>query len=188
MGGRRVNRLLLRPLLPLIAVAALVGPSTALGAGPAPDLAPAGLAPAGSALAPDPAPVAPAAPRRPSAPAVVEPAPTYVAHVFPQVVTHVVPRAAPARPVVHRTRATRPPAQRVVARKPVSKQVGKPITLPVRIVDVMPLRVDLHPGLGAAAEPLVDDAKLTLAAVALLAAVAAAASGAGLALRGRELL
>ena len=52
----------------------------------------------------------------------------------------------------------------------------------------MPFAVDLHPHLGAVAAPLLDHSTLVLAAIALLAAVAVAGSGAALALTSRELL
>jgi hypothetical protein len=57
---------------------------------------------------------------------------------------------------------------------------------PIPIVDVVPLRVDLHPTLGAIASNVRNDGQLVLAAAALLAAVAAAASGAALAFVGRR--
>ncbi|MGH3002036.1 MAG: hypothetical protein ACRDM1_05140, partial [Gaiellaceae bacterium] len=170
MGGRRVNHLLLRHFLPLIAVAVLVGPSTALAAGLGPDQAPGGGPVGGGGLTPDPAP---AAPRTPSAPA-VDSRPVSVAPVA----APVFPRTVEAPPVPRRVRTTRKHVRRGAARRPVAR--------PVRIIDVMPLRVDVHRGLGAVPGPLLDDSKLALAALALFAAAAAAASGAVLASRGRE--
>lgn len=54
------------------------------------------------------------------------------------------------------------------------------------IVDVVPLRVDVHRGLGAIATQVRDNRSAILAATALLAAVLAAASGAGLAFLARR--
>jgi hypothetical protein len=52
----------------------------------------------------------------------------------------------------------------------------------------MPFAVDVHPNLGAVAAPFLDESTLVLAAIALLAAVAVAGSGAALVLTSRELL
>jgi hypothetical protein len=59
-------------------------------------------------------------------------------------------------------------------------------TDPVRVVNVVPLRVDVHRGLGAIVEKVRDDKLLALAGAALLAAVTAAASGAALTLFARR--
>jgi hypothetical protein len=168
-------------LPPLVAVLGLLGPTTALAAGPAPDTSPAQAHGAGRSLAPDPLPTAarPAAARAATAgPATSRPA-THVQAPRPVVVrsvpvvgvqpTVVTPRVAPKHP---RARHAAP----------------RPHPAAVQITDVMPLAVDLHPHLGAAAEPLLDHSTLVLAAIALLAAVATAGSGAALVLTARELL
>jgi hypothetical protein len=56
----------------------------------------------------------------------------------------------------------------------------------IHIVDVVPLRVDVHRGLGAIVEKVRQDKLLALAGAALLAAVTAAASGAALTLFARR--
>jgi hypothetical protein len=52
----------------------------------------------------------------------------------------------------------------------------------VHVLDVPPLRVDVHRGLGAVKQTLHDDSLLLLAGIALLVATFTAASGAAVAL------
>jgi len=105
-----------------------------------------------------------------------------VVHVYvpaPRVTTSPIqPRAAA---VVHKPKPTPTPTKPVVHH---AKKVHRDPVVP--IVDVVPLRVDVHPNLGAIASNVRNDGQLVLAAAALLAAVAAAASGAALAFVGRR--
>jgi hypothetical protein len=153
--------MLLRPGLPLLAVLALLGPSTALAAGPAPDVPP----PVG-ALHPDPVPtqdVQAAAPR---------PAPVQRT----QRIT-----AAPTAPVNVRAPAAKSPT------KPAPRSVKRPAPPVPRVADVTPQFVDVPVGLGEVASSLRDESSALLAAIALLAAAGAAASGVALTfLWGRE--
>ena len=68
---------------------------------------------------------------------------------------------------------------------PVRKHVArakKPVARPeIKIIDVPPLRVDVHRGLGAVTRSLHDDSLLLLAGIALLVATFTAASGTTLA-------
>ena len=68
---------------------------------------------------------------------------------------------------------------------PVRKHVArakKPVAQPeIKIIDVPPLRVDVHRGLGAVTRSLHDDSLLLLAGIALLVATFTAASGTTLA-------
>jgi hypothetical protein len=185
MRGPGPTSSLRRLLPPLIAVLGCLGPATALAASPAPS-APAPDRASGGRLAPDPAPAAVHTAARvqvqrhvavKSAP-VVNAQPTLVT---PRVtVTPVTEMSAPSRATPKRPR----PAHVVPRTRPVSRTHPAP----VRIVDVMPLSVDLHPHLGAVASPLLDHSALVLAAIALLAAVATAGSGAALVLTAKELL
>ncbi len=164
MSGQHPMNSALRRIAPLVAVLVAVGPVGAAQAAPGPD-----AAPPGAALVPDPVPQT----------AKPTPAKRAVARVAPRVIASVVapppPRPAasvkPARP----TRRTP-----VVRRKPHRDP-------PPAIVDVVPLRVDVHRGLGAIASKVRNDSELALAAAALLAAVVAAASGAALAAATRRL-
>jgi hypothetical protein len=99
--------------------------------------------------------------------------PVYVA--APRVATQPAHRPKASAPV-HKPK---PPKTAVHAKKAHKDPV-------VPIVDVVPLRVDVHPNLGAIASNVRNDGQLVLAAAALLAAVAAAASGAALAFVGRR--
>jgi hypothetical protein len=82
----------------------------------------------------------------------------------PASVERIEPKAAPARRAAHKAA---PP--------------------PVRIVDVPPRHVDVPVGLGAVAAEVRDDSSAVLAAIALLAAACAAASGIALTVvAGRE--
>jgi len=145
----------LRRFAPLVAVLVLLGPAPARAASPAPD-----AAPTVAGLAPDPVPrTAPPATGHAARPA----APREIAAV-----------SRPVLPAVEQPKE---------APLPVVKPKPKPRPQhphPVRIVDVVPLRVDVHRELGAIAAPARDDRLLALAAGALLAAVTAAASGAAL--------
>ena len=171
MPGPHPANEFLRRLPPLIAVMILLGPATALAAGSspkalAPDTPPAQVLTGVGGPTPDPAPSAvhPAAPvRAPLANA------GPVAASPPVTETRAPSRAAPKQP---RSAHPGPRARRAS----------------VRIADVMPFAVDLHPHLGAAAAPLLDHSTLVLAAIALLAAVAVAGSGAAVVLTSRELL
>ena len=172
MPGPHPANEFLRRLPPLIAVMILLGPATALAAGSspkalAPDTPPAQVLTGVGGPTPDPAPSAvhPAAPVR---------APLTNA------------RPAAASPAVTESRA---PSRAAPKQRPRSADVApRAHTASVRATDVMPVAVDLHPHLGAVAAPLLDHSTLVLAAIALLAAVAVAGSGAALALTSRELL
>jgi hypothetical protein len=166
---RRSTALLLRRSIPLfLAVVALLGPGTASAADPAPD-------PAGSgAPAPDPAPAAHAkvAPVKRAAP----------------VAAPVAKHAVVVTPTFTPTPATNAPTvvapQRPTVVVPVRKHVhrAKPVKHPeIKVIDVPPLRVDLHRGLGAVSRSLRDDSLLVLAGIALLVATLTAASGTTLA-------
>ena len=186
----------LRRLLPaLAAVVMLVGPTTALAAAPAPDapspeVPPASVGSSGGGLSPDPAPAAarPAAvhhvhvsPRRVQ----TTPAPARVVTVqraAPETRDVTAARVVPTKPVAPARTATKPKPRHHVHAAPPKHRAA------VRLTDVMPLTVDLHPNLGAVAAPLLDHSAIVLAAIALLAAVAAAGSGAALVLTARELL
>jgi hypothetical protein len=89
--------------------------------------------------------------------------------------TPVPPRRAPAR--VHRA-----PPRPVVH---VKRHRAHPATTLQRVRDVVPLRVDVAAGLGELQH--VERADTTAAALALLVAALAAASGAGVVLATREL-
>jgi hypothetical protein len=149
-------------MAPLATVLVLLGPGTALAASPAPDAAPAG-ADAG-ALSPDPVPTVPT-------------------------------RVAPTRPAPRRSvqvvdpllsQATPPPLSAVRKPAPAKPRAKKHHATPVRIVDVVPLRVDVHRGLGAITSQVRNTRFLALAAAALLAAAFAAASGTALTLLARR--
>jgi hypothetical protein len=167
---RRSTALLLRRSIPLLlAVGALLGPGSAWAGGPAPD-------PAGSgAPAPDAAPVAhptaaPAKPTTPVAAPVREPAvvaPTYTPPAATSAPSVVAPHRAPVVKSVRKNVAR--------AKKPAAHPE-------VKIVDVAPLRVDVHRGLGAVTRSLRDESLLLLAGIALLVATFTAASGTTLAL------
>lgn len=185
----------LRRLLPaLAAVAMLGGPTTALAAAPAPDapspeVPPANVGASGGGLSPDPAPAAarPAAHHVQVSPRRVQttPAPARVVTVqraAPETRDVTAARVVPTKPVAPARTATKPKPRHHVHAAPPKHRAA------VRLTDVMPLTVDLHPNLGAVAAPLLDQSALVLAAIALLAAVAAAGSGAALVLTARELL
>jgi hypothetical protein len=148
----------LRHIAPLAAVLATLGPGAAQAASLSPD-----VPPPGPSLTPDPVPAAHhatvtrpvvrAAPRRLVAVAAPSPRSSFSA-----------PAPAPGRAQV------KPRTNQHVRHDP-----------PVRVVDVVPLRVDVHRGLGGIAASVRDDLRLVLAAAALLAAVTAAAAGAALA-------
>lgn len=161
---RHSSACLLRRVIPLLlAVAALLGPQAASAAGPAPD------PPGSSAPVPDPAPVA--HPR--------------VVHVTPVVVP--VRRAVVAAPASAEPAATTAPATvatPVAARTPERAAAQTRKRAPHaegHILDVPPLRVDVHRGLGAVTRTLHDDSLLVLAGIALLVATFTAASGAAVA-------
>ena len=165
---RRSPALLLRLWIPLlVAVAVLLGPGLARAGGPAPD------PPSGGAPAPDAAPVhqpkVAAAPR---------------AHVVVPVRKAAVAAATyTPPPVTHAAVVVAQPTKRVVA--PVRKHAARarnPVARPqIKIIDVPPLRVDVHRGLGAVTRSLHDDSLLLLAGIALLVATFTAASGTTLA-------
>jgi hypothetical protein len=162
--GSRKPTWFLRRLLPLAAVAALGAPLAAAAAGDTrPD-----PAPHGAALAPDPAPTA-------------------SRQVF------VPPRTsgrtsfeAPVAPAASNPVAT--PVQRQVVKRPVvARQSRRPPSTRPKVRDaaprnVTPLAVDTPRGLGTVVESIRRDSVPTLAALALLAAAAAAVSGAALVL------
>ena len=77
-------------------------------------------------------------------------------------------RVVPTKPVAPARTATKPKPRHHVHAAPPKHRAA------VRLTDVMPLTVDLHPNLGAVAAPLLDHSAIVLAAIALLAAVAAA--------------
>src|SRR5580765_5226078 len=81
-----------------------------------------------------------------------------------------------AAPVHQPTKMVAAPVRKHVARakKPVARPESK-------IIDVPPLRVDVHRGLGAVTRSLHDDSLLLLAGIALLVATFTAASGTTLA-------
>jgi lysozyme family protein len=104
-----------------------------------------------------------------------------------EVVVRTVSRPATVAPAAESTSTPTPKP----SPKPAQHPRGKPKKaiqhdLAVPIVDVVPLRVDAHGGLGAIASNVRDNTRLALAAAALLAAVAAAISGAGLAAAARR--
>jgi hypothetical protein len=147
----------LRHIAPLTAALVLFGPGVARAAAPSPDAAP--------AVSPDPVPK--------PAPRVVKP----VVHVIaPRRFVEIASPPAPAVPV----RTARP------VKKPARPQHRTPLAHPVRVVDVFPLRVDVHRGVESIASQVRDDKLLALAGAALLAAVTAAASGAALTLFARR--
>ena len=181
MRGPRRTNWLRRVLPPLVAVLSLLGPTTAFAAGPTPEQPPSSAGGSGRSLAPDPAPTAgrPAAHAHVQRHVAVKSVPVATAH--PTVVT-------PSSTVTPVTEMSAP--SRATPARPHPAHAVPPRThpAPVRIVDVMPLTVDLHPHLGAAAAPFLDHSALVLAAIALLAAVATAGSGAALVLTAKELL
>jgi hypothetical protein len=156
MSGQRSN-LSLRRVAPLAAVLATIGPGAAQAASLSPD-----VPPPGPSLTPDPVPAVHRPPpvKRPAA---------------------VAPRrfvAVAQAPRSHATVARSPAVLAPVVRRRPSPPRKEPL---VRVVDVFPLRVDVHRGLGALANGVRDRTRLAFAAAALLAAVSAAASGAALA-------
>jgi hypothetical protein len=164
---RRSTALLLRRSIPLLlAVGALLGPGPAWAGGPAPDPA------SGGAPAPDAAPVhkpkAAAAPRAPVAVPVRKAAVAAATFTPPAASTPTI-AAQPTKPVAA-------PVRKHVARA--KKHAAKPA---IKIIDVPPLRVDVHRGLGAVTRSLHDDSLLLLAGIALLVATFTAASGTTLA-------
>lgn len=165
---RRSPALLLRLWIPLLlAVAALLGPGLARAGGPAPDPA------SGGAPGPDAAPVHhPRAATAPKAPVAVpvRKAAVAAATYTPPTVIHTAVVAAPP------TKAIAAPARKHVARA--KKHVASP---EIKIIDVPPMRVDVHRGLGAVTRSLHDDSLLLLAGIALLVATFTAASGTTLA-------
>jgi hypothetical protein len=171
LGPHPANEFL-RRLPPLIAVMVLLGPSTAFAAGSspkalAPDSPPAQVLTAVGGPTPDPAPSAAHRAAPVSAP---------LAKVLP----------AAALPPASLTQAPSPAAPKRQRRA--AHAAPRAHTASVRIADVMPFAVDVHPNLGAVAAPFLDESTLVLAAIALLAAVAVAGSGAALVLTSRELL
>jgi hypothetical protein len=165
---------------PLVAGLALLGPTGALAASPAPD-----ASPSGAALAPDPVPttarVVRTTPHTPPATHSLPPSRPHrivegVARTTPRIVTVTSPPASKreprAKPKPHASHVERASPKRHVPADP--------------IANVVPLRVDVHADLGAIATQVRDNRGLALAAVALLVAVAVAASGAGLALVARR--
>lgn len=160
----RPRCLLLRRFAPLLAVAALLGPSAALAGTPSPDAPP----PAPTGLAPDPAPGSHPAARRPvHAVAVTPAAPT----------TRVTYVAPPARHVVASAKHARPKAE------PKPKPHAKP--RPHRRAAVEPTRfvvprIALPAAIAAEPARTLGAVDAVLAGLALLAAAAAAGSGARL--------
>jgi hypothetical protein len=161
--GQLAPGLLLRRLLPLTAVAVLAAPNAAMGAGPDP-------APSGASLAPDPPPTS-------TAPVASHARTIEHAHAF-------LPPSIPTRPSSEATHRAAGAVKRhspiAVSTRPRSRASSRSSSTIVR--DVAPLAVDIPTGLGSVAEAVSDDSILALSALALLAASAAALSGAGLAL------
>jgi hypothetical protein len=147
-------------MAPLATVLVLLGPGAALAASPAPD-----AAPGSGALSPDPVPAA----QHRAASAV---------HAAPRRSVQVV------EPVM--SQSTPPPLQPVHKSLPPKAHPQKRHATPVRVVDVVPLRVDVHRGLGAISSQVRNTKFLALAAAALLAAAFAAASGTALTLFARR--
>ncbi len=170
---RQLRCLLLRRLLPLIAVGGLLvlasGAMAALGAGPVPD------APPAAGLRPDPVPGPTVAHARSTATTPVTSAPRAVTAAAPAAVT----RPAPAGPTTQTSTTHKPTTHKPTTHKPTTQRRR---VAPLRIVDVEPRFVDVPRGLGDLAQTLHDDAPAALVAIALVAAACAAASGAGLAL------
>ena len=165
---RRSPVLLLRLWIPLLlAVAALLGPGTAQAAGPAPDPA------SGGAPAPDAAPVhhakVAAAPRAPVVAPTRKAAVAAATYTPPPVIHTPVVVVAPPKRSAAPVRKHVAPAKKAVAHHE------------IKIIDVPPLRVDVHRGLGAVTRSLHDDSLLLLAGIALLVATFTAASGTTLA-------
>jgi hypothetical protein len=158
VSGQRSN-LSLRHIAPLAAVLATLGPGAAQAASLSPD-----VPPPGPSLTPDPVPAAHHATVTRRSPSV-----------------RVAPRrlVAVAAPSPGSSTAVSAPAPRAQVERGTNQHVRH--DPPVRVVDVVPLRVDVHRGLGAIAASVRDDLRLVLAAAALLAAVTAAAAGAALA-------
>jgi len=157
-------------MAPLAAVLVLAGPGAAYAASPAPD-----ASPNTAVLAPDPIPIPPravqASPRpvlKHAVPAATRP-PRFVAVVRTPTVETVTQPPAPTP-----KRRVQPPKHVVKHPTPARHDTSVPI------VDVIPLRVDVHRGLGAITSTVRDDSRLALAALAVLAAALAAASGAAL--------
>ena len=166
---RRSPALLLRLWIPLLlAVAALLGPGLAQAGGPAPD------PPSGGAPVPDAAPVhhakVTAVPRAPVV-VPVRKAAVAAATYTPPAITHTAVVVAPP------PKAVAAPVRKHVApaKKPAAHRE-------IKIIDVPPLRVDVHRGLGAVTRSLHDDSLLLLAGIALLVATFTAASGTTLAM------
>jgi hypothetical protein len=164
--------MLLRPVLPLLAGLALLGPASALAAGPAPD-----VPPPAAALHPDPVP----AQDHVQAPA-LRPAPVQPAQPTQRIV------AAPTTAATTPTSAAKSPTSAKQTPHRVKRHAVSTNSVPVhRVVDVTPLNVDVPVGLGEVASSLRDESSALLAAIALLAAAGAAASGIALTLVwGRE--
>ena len=164
---RHSSACLLRRVIPLLlAVAALPGPQAASAAGPAPD------PPSSSAPVPDPAPVA--HPRVVNQATVV--APARRAAVAATVATQPAPSSSPPGAIVAGPSISAP------VRKGVNHPIKRARRAEVHVLDVPPLTVDVHRGLGAVTRTLHDDPLLLLAGVALLVATFTAASGAAVAL------
>jgi hypothetical protein len=90
----------------------------------------------------------------------------------------VTPPPVTSTPVVvaQPTKTSAAPARKHVARA--KRHIPPPA---IKIIDVPPLRVDVHRGLGAVTRSLHDDSLLLLAGIALLVATFTAASGTTLA-------
>jgi hypothetical protein len=166
--------MLLRPVLPLLAGLALLGPASALAAGPEPD-----VPPPAAALQPDPVPAQDHVQAPVRRPAPVQPAQRIVAAPTAAATspTQAAKSPTPAKATSHR-----------VKRHPVPVRSASVHTASVhQVVDVTPLNVDVPVGLGEVASSLRDESSALLAAIALLAAAGAAASGIALTLVwGRE--
>jgi hypothetical protein len=161
MGGQHPLNSALRRIAPLVAVLVTVGPGAASAASPAPDAPPPGVT-----LGPDPVP------RTTPTRAVSHVATAPARRVVEVATTPVQPPATVATPPSATKAAPTPP------RRAAPPRHDSPVPA---IVDVVPLRVDVHRGLGAIAARVRNDTQLALAAAALLVAVAAALSGAALA-------
>jgi len=157
----RPRCLLLRRLAPLLAVAALSGPASALAGTPSPDAPP----PAPTGLAPDPAPGSHPAARPPVHRVVVTPeAPTTRA-------TYVAPVRHVTTPAKHVRPATKPKPH------PKARPHRHAAATPTRFV--VP-RIALPASIAAAPARTLGAVDAMLAGLALLAAAAAAGSGARL--------
>ena len=156
--ARRSSALLPLWSVPLVlAVGVILWPAIALAGSPAPDpIASSGAFAAGPA--PDPAPTAPSTVSARSDAVVVRTAPA-----------NAVPIPRPATPPA--------PATKKVGTKNLVRHAQEQATpREAKVLDAPPIRVDLHPELGAVARSLPNDSMALMAGIALLVAAVVAAS------------